>query len=510
MKRLFNNTLFTSIDYFVLVVLNLLATPILIKNFGIDGYGAFVFLSIFSIYGALSFFDLGMEGSIMNYVARFDAASEKKQLQDTLSISICFYALLGLLVASALYLAGDFITSRLIDQNAVMSRSVILTSISIISMNIFLQFITLPFIAVLQGLRRFVITKGINSLMNILRYLLIIIAAIIYHRIDIAFWIILGLTSLRLLVLVFIFIFKLPQFRHMQVSFNPSLLKILFSYSSILFVNRLVGLLCNQVDKLLIWLYMAISNMTIYDVISRPANLLRLVLSIINSAVVPEIARLHHLNDLAAIQKIYLNLVRYAYLVILPIIALLYVYVGDLLEIWVGQEFVAYSYLSLILLSVYLILPIPSIASTMVVGLEKVKQTIWIPVVSTIINLTLSFFLLNKIGLAGLLVATVCGELFAVYPYLRAMRKFLKYDISRLISPLYKIFALASLAVLCHAVIRAIIPGQPILAASFGMIVFILNLYANYRYLLDDNEKLFLTDRIRVIANRLSAGANRQ
>lgn len=506
MRKLFNNTLFTSIDYFVLIVLNLLATPILISNFGIDGYGAFVFLSIFSIYGALSFFDLGMEGSLMNYVARFETEGDRQKLQDTLSSSLFYYSLLGLVLGISIYALGDFISARMVDNGNALNPVHIKRSLGIISINIFLQFLTIPFAAILQGLRRFIITKSINSIMNVLRYLLIIIIAINYHRIDYAFLIITILTVLRMIILVSIFVVRLPQFRHMRVRLNFSLLKILFNYSSILFTNRIIGLVSNQIDKVLIWLYLIISNMTIYDVVSRPANLLRLVLSILNSAVVPEVARLHHLNDIAAIRKMYINLIRYAYLIILPVLAILGVYINDLLRLWVGEEFVAHSYLAIILLAVYAILPIPSVSSTVVVGLEKVKQTIWIAIVATIINIILSLTLLHYLGLAGLLIATLVADIFCVVPYLTAMKKFLGFSIKQLAASLLPVAIISLIFLSCHTIQRFIFDEQEIYIFLFASILFAGNCLVNYRYLLTDEEKLFLRERIKAALNKLSNG----
>ncbi|MCK5126024.1 MAG: oligosaccharide flippase family protein [candidate division Zixibacteria bacterium] len=508
MKRLFNNSLFTSIDYFILIVLNLLATPILIAHFGIEGYGAFVFLSIFSIYGALSFFDLGMEGSLMNFVARFEVDGDKRKLQDTLSASLAYYSLLGLILGIALYIFGDFITIRLVDSGSALNYNHVKTSLSIISINVFLQFLTVPFAAILQGLRRFIITKSINSIMNIMRYLLIIIIAVYYHRIDYAFLIITILTVLRLIILLSIFVVRLPQFRRMRVRFNFSLLRTLFNYSSILFINRIIGLISNQIDKVLIWLYLVVTNMAIYDVVSRPANLLRLVLSILNSAVVPEVARLHHLNDLAAIRKMYINLIRYAYLIILPVLALLGVYINDFLRLWVGNEFVPHSHLAIILLAVYAILPIPSVSSTVVVGLEKVKQTIWIAIVATVINIILSLTLLQYLGLAGLLIATLVADLFCVLPYLFAMKRFLDFSIKQLATSLLPIAIISVLFLAAHTVQRLIFSDYAVILFLFAAVLFCGNCLVNYRYLLQDKEKLFLRERIKAAANKIGKGAS--
>ncbi len=507
MKRLFNNTLATLGDYFILAVLNLLATPILINNFGVEGYGAFVFLSIFSIYGALSIFDLGMEGSLMNFVPRMLDNGDDKQLQDTLTISLIYYAALGILLGIALYFSAGFIASRLLDDSVVLGRDKVMASISIISGIIAVQFLTIPFTAILQGMRRFVCTKGLSIVMNILRYILIVIAALQFHRIDIAFLIILGLTVVRLSVLIVIFLFRLPQFCAMRVRVNIPLLRTLFNYSSLLFISRIIGLIYNQIDKLLIWLYLAVASMTVYDVIARPAMLLRLILGVINSAVIPEIAGLHEKNDVAGIRDLYIRLVRFAYILLLPILAVLFVYIGDMLRLWVGDTFVPHAYLAMILLAVYLILPIPSIASTVVVGLEKVKQTIWIPITATLINLILSITLLHFIGIAGLLIATLCAQTFAMPFYLNRMMRFLDFTIGDIAPPLIRTASLAAVAFGVNLFARQMLSGNIPAAIAIAAVTFGLNYFISYKYLLSPDERSFLLERISKIRSRLTPDA---
>lgn len=499
MKRLFNNTLFSSIDYFVLIVLNLLATPILIDNFGVAGYGAFVFLSIFSISGAMSFFDLGMEGSLMNYVARFEATGDNKKLQDTLSVSLVYYGCIGVLLGVAIYFSAGIIASRLIDEKAVLSRESVLTSISIISVNIFLQFLNLPFSAILQGLRQYVITKSISSLMTILRYLLLIIAAIHYQRIETAFLIITGITLITLGIYIFIFAVRLPQFHGLKLHFNIALFRQLFNYSSLLFVNRIIGLVCNQTDKLLIWLYLSVTSMTIYDIVARPAVPLRLVTGILNTAIIPEVARLHQLGNMAALRKLFIRLVRYAYLILLPLVSVLAIHMSSLLRLWVGETFVPYTYMVHIFLAVYLILPIPAIASTMVVGLEKVKQTIWISIAYMFVKVILSFALLKTVGLAGLMAATLGAGLFYFLPYLRAMKKILTLHYGEVLRPLAIIGAVATVTTSVHLIIRIFLADQHLIMAISAIAVFLLNIFINYRYLLDDRERVFFAERLRAM-----------
>ena len=79
MKRLFWTTFASSVDTIILIALSLVATPVFISHFGEVGYGVFIFLNIFSIYGALSFFDLGMEGALMTHVASFEEQGEQER-----------------------------------------------------------------------------------------------------------------------------------------------------------------------------------------------------------------------------------------------------------------------------------------------------------------------------------------------------------------------------------------------------------------------------------------------
>ncbi len=497
MKKLFNNTLASLVDYAILVALNLLATPLLIRYFGIDGYGAFVFLSIFSIYGALSFFDLGMEGSLMNYVPRMLLNGDRRKLQDTLVVSLGYYGLVGIVLGLVFYAFGGVIAGRLLHDSTILSRSSVMNAVAIIALMIFVQFLTVPFTAILQGMRRFVITKGISVVMNILRYALIIIVAIETGRIDYAFMIILGLTILRLLVLLTVFVFNAPQFRDIRLRFNFPLLKTLMSYTSLLFVYRLIGLIHNQIDKFLIWLYLVVSSMAIYDVVVRPANILRLVLTILNSAVIPEVAHLQETDDYPAIKGLYIRLVRFAYLILLPVLAAFYVFIDILLRLWVGERFAPYSYLSIIILSVYLLLPVGSVASTMVVGLERIRQTIWIPIIATVVNIVLSVALLHWLGLAGLLIGTLVADFSAAIPYFSFMKRTLSFGLLEIIKPLAAIFAVAAFAAAGYVGVRMLLTGMPYIQTAVAAGIFAANIVVNYRFLLTENERAYFADFIR-------------
>ena len=497
MKTLFDNTLFSSIDATILVALNLLATPILIRSLGTAEYGVFVFLSIFSTYGLLSFFDLGMEGSLLNFVARYEAAGEREKIQDCLSVTIIYYGGIGLLLGGALYLLSGAIAGRFIDDSGTLNRADVLLAAKVISLNVFIQFLSLPFRAVLQGLRRYVITKSVNSILMILQYIGLIAAAVYFEQISIAFMVILCITTLRLMLLGFIARFKTEHFARMHFRIRTGIFRSLFSYSSVLLVSRIIGIIFNQMDKFLIWLFLATTQMAIYDIVVRPANLIRLLITTVNSAIIPEVARLHEKGDNEKIRELYVRLVRYTYLVMLPIIVLLYVWMEDILTFWVGAELGSNFNLAWIILTVYLLSPVGAVASTMAVGLEMVKKVLWISIAASIINVALSLTLLPLYGLAGLLIATLCAQLFMALPYYSFMRKTVGLEIGQLLQPVVGLIGMALPFAGGGLLVWQVYGASPEIWLPTVACLTALHYLLNYRLLLNDEERSYIIARLR-------------
>jgi O-antigen/teichoic acid export membrane protein len=495
MKRLFDNTVITLVDYGVLIGLNLIATPILIANFGADGYGAFVFLSIFSIYGALAVFDLGMEGALMNYMARFQASGERRQMHDAFTVSLVYYGVIGVILGCGIYLGSSVLASRLLDGDAAIDPETVYRAIAIVAVNIVLQFLIIPLTATLQGMRRYVITKSVNSAVNVVRYIAVVAVAIAYHRIDAGFLVVLVITGTRIAALTGLLL-RTEDFNGWRPRLDVALFRRMFNYSSILFVTRIIGLVHNQAPKLLIWYYLPVASMTVFDVVARPALLLRVIMGTVVAAVIPEAAQMHERGEKDRIGALFLNLIRYTYLMILPLLAVLFAHISDLMRLWVGADLAQHAGLSLILLAGYLVAPASAIANTMVVGLERVRQTIWIPIVGTVLNLTAAIILLQYVGLAGLLIGTLVSQVFSVAPYIRFMKVFAGFRYPDLLRPILAPFAVAAGCWAVNMAGRAVAVDSVLTLAAVAGASMLLSYVVNVRFLLLPAERQFLRDRL--------------
>ena len=421
MNRFLKNSLFSTADIAIVLALSLIATPVLIAQLGVSLYGVFVFLSIFSVYGMLSFFDLGMEGALTTHVARLDSTAESGKINSILTIGILYYAAIGISIAVLIYLFEEFLIVRF--ELTTMVHEQVLSAIRYVALNVALQFVTTPIVAALQGMQKFVSTRSANSVLNIIQYTLLIFVAAPTKRIDYAFLLILAITSIRFLVYAMLY-FNLSISRA-KIVLTSSLFGNLWYSSSSLFINRLVGLFYNQTGKFLIWGQLPIANIAVFDVVNRPSNLVRVISSTVYSAVIPEASRLTHSGDLTALKNLYIKLVRFAYILVMPPIVAIFVNAPRILDTWIGHNFGQYGYLVQIVMIAAIFNPLAAVASTVVVGMDKVRQTVWISVAGTVINVVLGVILILHVGLYGLFISFLIAEIFISVLYFSAMNTIL-------------------------------------------------------------------------------------
>ena len=495
-KRMFSNSMMTVVETAVVMVMVVIATPILLEKFGVASYGVFVFLNIFSIYGALYFFDLGMEASLTTHIARYDAESDRKKMQQSLVVAVLYYGVLGALVGLSLLVASDFIVNRFIEVKEELNRDTVKDALNIISVNVFLQFLVLPFVAVLQGLRRYVVTKSVNSIATVIQYTLIMIVSHYHGSIDKAFFVIACMSLARLLFYVTLFRFGFPQFRQMSLRVDFSQLKVLVGYSSVMFVCRILGLVNNNIHKLGIWLYLPVTNLATYDVVVKPSNFVRVPDTVVGTSIIPEVARLSALGRKDEIAGLYVRLIRYTYLMLVPLAAFLAVFIADLLQIWVGDQFVPYAYIVHILLLAFMLAPVSTEAFLAIVGLKKIGEAIWISIVGTVLNAVLSLILLQYIGLAGFPLATVAMYAFMFWPYLKKIEQNVGLKPKAVLSAIGRTLALAIPFAGIYLLVAHFLRDYTALMLGVAVLVGVGHLTAEYRWLLFDRERVFIKGRI--------------
>jgi len=492
-STILNNTLITAFERIVLLITSLVFVSLFINKVGADIYGIYLILSMLSIFGSLNIFDLGLEVSMQYYISFYQNHKRIKSL--IMYYGFVLYFILGSILATVLYIFDATIVSSI--SSISIGTQELTDIIHIVILNLFLQFIMLSFKSTLEGLRFFIITRTLNTIFIVIQSVLIILVLYISNSILHVFQIIFIMTLLNTIVLSY-FLIKNADLTLKNTNLfkkrNLIFLKKISIYSLEVFSTRIVGFIFNQTDKLLIWKFLTPMWMTIYDIVTKPIMPLRMITQVLNSALIPEVANEHKNKNNKKILLIYLRFVKYAYILIIPISFLLMFYLDTLITVWISEEYAQYSNLSIIIIFTYLALPIAAIAGTVITGLKEVKKTLLFINIAAVINLGLSIYFLDSMGIAGLLLATLIAGYYLLAPYNKLLEKTLglKTKVFRRTFKLF-LFHLPLTGILILA--KLYLPN--LIGIILSLFLVIIQYGLNYNYILSKKEKTVIKSKIR-------------
>jgi len=488
-NQLFNNTLYSALDKIIVIIIGFVFVAMMVTQIGADQYGVYLILSMLSITGALNIFDLGLEISVQYYISYYGGNRFRQKM--IIIYSVLLYLVLGTLFSILLYLLSSQLASTI--DSEVMSTDVLAYMLKIISINLFFQFIMIALKAILEGARFFYLTKILNSISLILQSVAIIFIVSVNHDLTTVFEIILGVTILKIVVLLY-WIKKHLKHNYFDSKLgnkrNLLLLRKIIKYSLDVLGSRLVGFIFNQTDKLLIWKFLTPMWMTIYDIVTKPIMPLRMVIQILNTALVPEIAFYHKKQEYKNILNIYTKFVEYSYLIIFPISFILLFYIDIILNLWIGEEYGKYNYLSIIVIFTYILLPISAISGTIIAGLKAVNKILIVMTISAFINLILSVIFIDSIGIKGLLLATLIAEYYLVIPYNSRLEELIGMK-SYIYKKVLKIFWFHTPLITLLIILKLLVIN-PLVGICVALCFMIIQFYVNYKFLLDSKEQEFL------------------
>ena len=240
------NTFLSGADTFFTILGTFILTPIVLNKFGIEIYGIYVFMSLFSVYGVLAFLDLGLEGASTRLVADYNSKKKIRHAKRIYYFSTLLYLLIAIFVVTFI----TFFQSSIFQQSEIiLSKEVFVDTLFYLSLNIAAQFFSLSAVSYLQGLEKYYITK-ITNIFSIILQVSLIYYYFNFRDSDFStiFLILSFVTFLRALGLhFFAFIEAKEMNSNQEKSLDEGIFKKLVITSSQLFAGRLVGYFTTKV-----------------------------------------------------------------------------------------------------------------------------------------------------------------------------------------------------------------------------------------------------------------------
>lgn len=423
-KRFFNNTFWSFVEAAVALGTSLAVARAMIHWAGIEFFGIFLALSLFSSYGVLNLLDFGMGGAVTTFVARYGAIGTKdlKKLWSFSAVYFFFISCLAALVGGLIfYFFETGILHRL--STGGVSTGVLLPTLLLV----FLTFFSGLVDSFLRGLNDIANMQRINILLHFVRLAGILGFLNLRFPLSYIMWWLNLAMLLRLGIL-----YHYLRVRHPGVSgwdrFSYEDAAQWMRYSFTLFVSSITGFVFNIVDRLIIITYMPAAALANFDIASKAQNIVRGGLSVLLTAVVPVSAHFHALGQLEKLREMFIRGTNLANMALMPVLVYATVTVGTFIRLWVGPEHVWLAPLACAILSFLYFNVAPSLGNTMLVGMGMARLLVPIQIVSTLLNLGISVALVRDYGLKGLVAGTLVGYSVSSVWLMMVLWKVLNFD----------------------------------------------------------------------------------
>jgi O-antigen/teichoic acid export membrane protein len=397
-RRIITNAVANWIGFAAQLVVAFFMSPILVHGLGAPRYG--VWSLVESVLAYLMLFDLGVAASVVRYVARFEANGDKDRLNRVFSTSICIFATAGatvIVVTLALAAIGSTLTK--VPVELLREARWMLT---LLGFNLAIGLPLNVFPSLLDGLARFPAKTVIRTAGLLLRTGLFLVVLWKQGGLISLAWAITACNLLELLALAAACWWYLPGLRFSFSLADRETFRLIRGYSLEAFVAMVAGRVSFQTDALVIGIFLAPQFITYFAVAGRLLEYAKNSLRAATTVLTPAVSAFEARGETGAIRQVFLNSTRYVLWFILPVQIGLHLLGKPFLALWMGPEYVDWSYPTLTILALPLsLLMSQSVSGRVLYGLGQLRWFTVVVVAEAVVNLFLSLLLVRTFGIEG-------------------------------------------------------------------------------------------------------------
>ena len=400
------------------ILIGLILMPLTIGYLNPTRYGIWITLS--SIVGWFSFFDIGLGNGLRNRFAEALASNDHKLAKTYVSTTYAILSVVISVIIVVFYIINYFLSWEIILNTK--GDPSLGNELSILAIIVF-TFFCLNFILRLIGTILIADQKSAKASIfdligNIISVLLIILLINYAKSSLLLFGVILSSVPVCVLIVA-----NLWYFNGYYKIYKPSIkyvdfkkVKDLFNLGIKFFVIQIIGVFMFQVNNIIILKLFSATDVTIYNVAFKYFSVLSMVFYIIISPFWSAFTEAWIKRDVVWIKSIVNKLIKVW--IILSLVGLLMLLLSArIYSVWIGNKFIIPFSLSFLVLIWTIFNMYNGIFSQLFNGLGKIKIQLYFGVISAIINIPMALYLGNQIGVNGILVANIVVVLFPIVVY---------------------------------------------------------------------------------------------
>jgi O-antigen/teichoic acid export membrane protein len=457
-------------------LLSLITVPLAVNYFGKNTYGLFSITADTIAY--LTLFNFGIPWASATIFAKLVDYARQKELIKKSIILLLFFS--GITVAGLALFHLFF--SNWINFIANINTQTLIYAKTFIIISVIFFVIRMPF-SLFSQLMIFINKVYIARIIDIVSgfFSFISLLLTIHFKLTIVdYAVINGLMSLLPLiacVTIFLHIWK----QHNKFLVNKKEVYITYSYlissSFYFFLNGIGGLIIWNTDSIVIAHYLGLNNVTEYAMLFKVFSILFMIITQLMGVVNPLFPKLQKENKQEVLSDLYNVLLKLFPIIGGLIFIAIFGFFKDFLYLWTHNNNIFIGYLSCFAMGMYCYFLCSSIVPySVIVSLNYAKVIYKLTLLEALINLVISIILVQKIGIAGVIFATLIAHILTMFLLVPGI-------LDKLIPHTFKFDYKYILLHLVFAVIPTIFIISYINQLTFGYIKVILLLFFTLIYI---------------------------
>ncbi len=402
---------------FVLKVIGMLISFILMyfitNNFGAAQYGVLMLItSLLSI--SMLIIRFGTNTSLVRIIGDLQISSNIGYVNDIFLKSILITMPIAIVSFFLFILNADFLSELLYD------KTIYNYKIRIGALSLFPMLILGLVAATLQGMKNILVYSFLNAIIPQLIFLLSLLVNKIVFQSDydlIAVYVVSVYVSSMVA-----FVFYLIYFRPYKIIKSEHSIKSIINLSFPMLIAGSLTVLMTWTDILMLGYFDNNSNVGIYNVSSRIATTVGVIIISVNAIATPKFAELYAHEDISGLEKFVKQTTKLIFYATLPVILVIMLTGNQILSLF-GNEFIAgYTVLTILIMGQFINAISGSVGYILqMTNNQKINQRILM--ISVVVNVILNYFLIPLCGMNGAASASMISMSFWNIAMVLAIKK---------------------------------------------------------------------------------------
>jgi len=436
---------FGALISYVAIAFNILSgliyTPWMIRTIGDDQYALYTLaLSIINIF----LLDFGIGSAVTKFLSNYYARDEYKLAEQFMGVVYKVFIAISFVITLALtvfYFFIDAVYAKLtVDEIVVFKRLFIIVAVySVVS------FPFTTFNGVLMANERFIELKTCNLAQKVLSVALIILFLLTGRGVY-ALVLVHAITNFFFLLVKYIIIRKKTKQKTDFKSWDKNVATNLFSYSAWYTVMNIAHRCIFNIMPTIIAAVVGSAEVTMFSLAATLEAYVYTFADAVNGMFMPKISRIINGKDVEKNLTSLMTKVGKFHIATIGFICIGFICIGkDFVYLWMGKGYEPVYWCTILLIIPSLLYIPQQVGRTALLAKDIIKEQSFVYVGMAVINIVLSFILLNAFGIVGAALSVCIAYIFRTFGMNFLYNKFLKVNLKKFYMDSYGRWSVAAI-----------------------------------------------------------------